>query len=274
MIPEPEANAAERHRWNHPYWTSAWLRRERVTDAVTEFVLARLALRPGERVLEVGSGGGKLSMVAAGLVAPGGAVVGVDISTRLVELARARAADAQLGNVTFVLADAQTDAIAGAPFDAAMSQFGVMFFDEPVAAFANVARHVEIGGRLVFACWQPMEDNPWFVGQVLAPYVAPGPKPAPGKSPTGPFSLGDPLRVIELLSSAGWGDVERTGHEMTELVRRDAIFDEGQLGFAGVADADLSEALGAVDRHLARFGPHDGDLAIPIAFQIFTARRR
>ncbi len=274
MTTEPEANAAERRRWNDPYWTSAWLRRERVTDVVTELVLEQLALEEGERVLEVGSGGGRLSMAAAGLVAPGGAVVGVDISKRLVEVARARADDAQLGNVTFVVADAQTDPIAGAPFDAAASQFGVMFFDEPVAAFANVAQHLEIGGRIVFACWQRMEHNPWCVGPVLAPYLPPGPKPAPGKSPTGPFSLFDPPQVIELLSSAGWGDVERTAYEMTEVVGRDAIFDDGQLGFAGVADADRADALGAVDRHLARFGPPDGDLAIPIAFQIFTARRR
>jgi len=202
MTVEPAANAAEHRRWNDTRWTSAWLRREQLTETVTGFVLAHLALRPGERVLEIGSGGGGLSTAAAARVAPDG-------GRRCGHLGapgpggRGRAATARLTNVSFVLADAQTDSIAGAPFEAATSQFGVMFFDEPVTAFANVARHLEVGGRLVFACWQRVQDNPWHIGPTLAPYLAPAPEPAPGKSATGPFSFGDPDRVRDLLTSAG-----------------------------------------------------------------------
>ncbi len=58
MTAEPAANAAERRRWNDPDWISAWLAREQLTEAVTEFVLAHLALRPGERVLEIGAAAG------------------------------------------------------------------------------------------------------------------------------------------------------------------------------------------------------------------------
>ena len=99
---------------------------------------------------------------------------------------------------------------ARAPFDAAVSQFGVMFFDEPVTAFANIRRHVAPSGRLAFACWQPVERNPWFIGPALAGLAPPPPPPAPGKSPTGPFSLSDPERVDEILSGAGWTSTVRT----------------------------------------------------------------
>ena len=271
MIPEPEANAAERHRWNHPYWTSAWLRRERVTDAVTEFVLARLALRPGERVLEVGSGGGKLSMVAAWLVAPGGAVVGVDISTRLVELARARAADAQLGNVTFVLADAQTDAIAGAPFDVALSQFGVMFFDEPVTAFRNIRSHLNPGGRITFVCWQTGERNPWFFASAIAELLPPPPTPAPGKSMTGPFALGDPEHTAGILRSAGFLEVQWTAHELAVDSPQDSIVDEAQLAFMGVPADKLATAQTAVEEHMRQFVLSPTLSRFPLAFQVFRA---
>jgi SAM-dependent methyltransferase len=213
-------------------------------------------------------------MAAAARVAPDGVVVGVDISARLVQVAEARAAPARLTNVSFVLADAQTDSIAGAPFDAATSQFGVMFFDEPVTAFANVARHVEVGGRLVFACWQRVQDNPWHIGPTLAPYLAPAPEPAPGKSATGPFSFGDPDRVRDLLTSAGWGDIERTAYERVEVVGPDAIVGDDEVTFAGVSDADMADARAALQRHLARFELDNGQLELPLAFQIFAARRR
>jgi len=224
-------------------------------------------------VLEIGSGTGKLAADVARLVAPGGAVVGADISERLVSLARSRAAGLGLRNVTFALADAQTDEIGGGPFDAVVSQFGVMFFDQPAVAFANVARHVIGGGRLVFACWQGVEDNPWHVASALAPYQAPPPPPAPGRRLTGPFALGDRDRVAELLGSAGWEDIERTPHARTEVVGRAAIVGDDELLFLEVAPTDMAAARAAVGRHLARFERADGDLEIPIAFQIFSARR-
>jgi SAM-dependent methyltransferase len=140
------ANEFERRRWNDESWAALWPRRERLTDKVTEYLLAALALRAGERVLEVGSGGGKAALAAAEAVGGKGAVVGADLSAPLNRLAEQRVSEAGAGNVMFCLADVQTDTVEGGPFDAAMSQFGVMFFDEPIVAFSNIHAHLE-------ACW-------------------------------------------------------------------------------------------------------------------------
>ena len=118
--------------------------------------------------------------------------MGADISAPLLELARARGEAQGARNVSFVVADVQRETVPGGPFDAAVSQFGVMFFDEPETAFANIRRQLVGGGRLGFACWRAPDLNPWFPGPALAGIVPPPPPPAPGKSPTHPFSLADP----------------------------------------------------------------------------------
>ena len=156
-------NEAEHRRWNSDYWTSVWPRREQLTNAVTAPLLGYLSLQRGDRVLDVGSGGGTSALAVAPLVGVEGAVVGADISGQLVRFARRRAAEAGLANVTFEVADMQTDDIPGAPFTVAMSQFGVMFFDQPRIAFANLLHQLEDGGRLGFACWQSAARNPWHI---------------------------------------------------------------------------------------------------------------
>jgi hypothetical protein len=132
---------------------------------------------------------------------------------------------------------------------------------------------VRTGGRFVFACWQRMEDNPWFTGGLLARYLPPPPVLAPGKSPTGPFTLADAERVSDLLGSAGWSDVEPTAYQRTEIVDIDAIFDADQLARAGLCAADKADAGRAVEQQLAGFDRGDGRFEIPLAFWVFTARR-
>jgi SAM-dependent methyltransferase len=268
---ETESNAAERSRWNDEYWASVWPKREQMTSAVTSILLDRVGLRKGEKVLDVGSGGGVTTIAAGRLVGDRGAVVGADISALLVELARARAVEQRAGNVSFRVADVQHDLVPGMPFDAAISQFGVMFFDEPVTAFANVRRQLLPGGRVGFACWQPIEKNPWFVGPALAGYIPTPPPPAPGKSPTGPFSMSDPKRVIDVLTASGWSDVDHDPQELLVEVDREAIVDDGQLTFLGVPDASFENARQAVEQHLARLEGGEGRIQAPLAFQIFTA---
>ncbi len=142
----------------------------------------------------------------------------------------------------------QEGTVAGAPFDTAISQFGVMFFDEPSVAFTNIRRHLRPAAHFAFACWQPLEPNLWPINHVLAPFLPPPGAPAPGKSPAGPFSLGSPDRTTAILVHAGWSEIERQALEVTVAVERDAIFDDGQLSFLGVTDDRIDEARKAVER--------------------------
>jgi SAM-dependent methyltransferase len=265
------ANEVERQRWNDDVWTAVWPKRERFTDAVTASVLQAAALQPGERVLDVGSGGGKTSQAAGRLVGPEGAVVGADISVALCELATGRASDAGAANVTFRVVDMQTGALEGEAFDVAMSQFGVMFFDEPATAFANIRAHLKLGGRLVFACWQAIERNPWFFAPALAGLLPTPPPPAAGKSPTGPFQLADRERTSEMLRAAGFADVRSTEHNVDVDVPEDSVVDKAQLAFMGVPPERLEEAMAAVSDYMSQFVVSPTVSRFPLAFQVFEA---
>lgn len=191
-------------------WTAgaeAWVSNEALMDSlyvpVTEAIVAAAGSLAGRSVLDVGCGSGTLLAAAAGA---GAAVTGVDISPTMVEAAARRVPSAEV-----VLEDAQTADLArldGVPFDRVVSRFGVMFFDDPVAAFANLRSAAAPGARLAFACWRPAAENPMFTlgTSVLLEAMGPDPVPAaPGAS--GPMAFEDPERVTALLTAAGWSDV-------------------------------------------------------------------
>jgi len=269
----PEANEAQRRQWNDEVRLSAWRHREPMTAAVTATLLEHVALKDGETVLDIGTGGGRTAIAAARQVGPDGAAVGADISGPLVDLARQRASDDSVSNVRFIMADVQTATIEGAPFDVAMSQFGVMFFDETITAFKNIRAHVRPGGRLTFVCWQSLADNPWFAGTAIQPFCPPVPPPGPGKNATGPFTLADPEYTGGLLEAAGWSGIEHTSHRQTATLAPDVLVDDiDYLRFLGVTDGQLAEARAAFEEHLAPLLRNDGRYDAPLAFQVFTAR--
>jgi SAM-dependent methyltransferase len=266
------ANEAQRRQWNADVRVSAWRKREPVTAAVTETLLAQAGLQGGESVLDIGCGGGRTTIAAAGRVGPAGDAAGTDISAPLITLARDRAGAAGVPNVRFMVADVQADELGG-PFDVAISQFGVMFFDESVTAFANIRAAVRPGGRLVFACWQPLADNPWFVGAAVQPFYPPGPAAGPGKNPVGPFTLAEPDYTAGVLAAAGWSGVERTRCRTTVTVEYETLAEaDDYLRFLGVPEERLTEARAACDQQLAPLRRADGRYDAPLAFQIFAAR--
>lgn len=197
------------------YWNEQagpkWVRMQADVDLqigpIWETLLARIGPKPGQRILDVGCGCGTTTMDLARAVAPT-PVVGLDISEPMLVYAQERAAKAGIDNVEFVNGDAQVYAFNHDAFDLAVSRFGVMFFEDPTAAFANVRRVLAPDGRLHFVCWQPLSENPWMAVPLFAAaeYVELPPPPQPGEP--GPFSLGDPDWIREILSGAGYANVE------------------------------------------------------------------
>jgi SAM-dependent methyltransferase len=169
-------------------------------------VMDRLAIGAGERVLDVGCGCGETSLELGRRVGPKGSVLGVDISTVMLERAAERGKSAP--NVRFQIADAQTHAFAPGSFDAIFSRFGVMFFQDPPAAFANLARALVPGGRIGFHCWKALPENPWMTVPFFAALQhVPAPTPPPPNSP-GPFAFADADRVRGILSDAGFAEID------------------------------------------------------------------
>ncbi|RUM00379.1 class I SAM-dependent methyltransferase [Rhizobium chutanense] len=158
---------------------------------------------PGDRVLDIGCGAGQTTREAA-RAATQGEVVGVDTSAEMLEVARQRSADEGLRNVVFEQADAQFHAFPAASFDLCISRFGVMFFADPAAAFANIGRAMRPGARLVWMVWQSRERNDWSgaIRQALAPGTA------VSTGGPNPFSLGDPPIARDLLSDAGFTSID------------------------------------------------------------------
>jgi SAM-dependent methyltransferase len=190
-------------------WAAQQERLDRQLDPLGRAALAALAPRTGERVLDVGCGSGQTTLQLADAVGPTGRVVGVDISLPLLAAARRRPRDE---HVSFVQADAQTHAFEH-PFDAIYSRFGVMFFADPVAAFASLRRAMEPTGRVVFVCWRPAEENPMMTVPMAAaakhfPALPPQDPHAPG-----PFAFADSGRVARILEAAGFGAIRITRHD-------------------------------------------------------------
>jgi SAM-dependent methyltransferase len=202
-------NVEQAAAWDGPSG-EGWVQREdlqnRALRAHSERLLAVAAVGSSDHVLDVGCGTGDTTRACARLAVDGD-VLGVDLSTVMLERARARAAAEGLTNVEFVRADAQVHPFPAGRADVVVSRFGVMFFADPVAGFANIRAGMADGGRFVAVVWQEFAGNEW----VAVPWraLAMGrPRATPVAGAVGPFGLADPERVRAVLGAAGFARVE------------------------------------------------------------------
>jgi SAM-dependent methyltransferase len=205
-----DANAAQRRYWNTvagPRWVATPGFRERRNQESTALLLGRLGLADGESVLEIGCGTGALTVPLATKVGERGQVVAVDISEPMLGAARQRVGEHGLRNVTLLHGDAQVFDFAPAAFDLATSRMGVMFFADPVAAFRNIGGALKPEGRLVFACWAPLEENRhWLISYEIALRHLGPPVPSSAHEP-GPLAFGDPDYIRRVLARAGFAEI-------------------------------------------------------------------
>jgi len=226
--------------WNGPAVT-CWITKQEQMDAalapVADAAITLAAVQSGERVLDIGCGSGATSIGLARLVGPTGHVTGLDVSGPMIELARKRSVG--MSNLDWLRADAAAHDFPPASADLLFSRFGVMFFGEPVTAFVNLRRALRPGGRLVFACWRPLNENPWMLLplQVVQTFVPPMPRPGPNEP--GPFAFSDPERVTHILTAAGFASPRYVRFEMAMV-----------LGTSLDAAAEQATSMGAASRAL------------------------
>ncbi len=257
-------------QWNRREFVARWRDVEPSNAPVSAELFAALNLQPGERVLDIGCGGGQTTLDAAARVGPDGAATGFDISEPMLEMARERAGGAGAANVTFAAGDAQRATAPGGPFDAVMSRFGVMFFDDPAAAFANIRREMKAGGRLGFACWQQMDRNRWFPFEVMAKYRQ-GPPPQPGqRPPPGPFAFGNEKYVEGILEQAGFTGIALVAHGYEWKSPSKAV-DGMLLEALNLDEATKARALADLQAH-ADSMTVDGEVREERNYWIVTAR--
>ena len=279
------ANETQKTYWNQvggPKWVSLGGAMEARLAPVSAAVIAAAALRPGESVLDIGCGAGLTSLEAAQAVGTAGQVTGIDISAPMIETARGHALARQIENVSFRLGDAQTERFDPAP-EVLLSRFGVMFFDDPVAAFANLRAGAAPGARLACAAWAPLARNEHWRRplELVEALLGPGAPRQPHAS--GPLAFDDADYVTAILTQAGWRapkveavEIALNGVSLEEeaaiacfMGPSGALLDEKQASAAQreTIRAAIRAALPAYTSPAA-----DGGVRVPAVIHMITAR--
>lgn len=254
------------------------------TAAYGAMAFAAAAPQPGETVLDIGCGAGATSLELARAVGASGSVIGVDISEPLIGRARERAQASEL-SIEFHLADASAPLFAPQSFDLLFSRFGVMFFDDPVAAFTELRKTLKPGGRIAFACWQEPAKNDWYVLPLnaIAGIVE---QPIVDTNAPGPFAFSDPQRVERILTQAGFAQIELKAFkapfyygrgDTREAMAEDALHQVFRVGpiqrlLAAQSDEVRERAVVAIRAKLAGLANEQG-IAVSGATWVVTARR-
>ena len=224
-----------------PKWVDRQASMDVLFQPVLDAVLEAADLRQSNDVLDVGCGTGA-STIAAAQTTGDGQATGIDISEPLLARARERAED--LPNVTFLHADAANHVFDGDAFDRLISRFGVMFFADPAAAFANLRSAMRPSAQVAFAAWGQIPENPFFTLPARIAKSVIGPVPKSDPDAPGPFAFRDPDRVRDILRQAGFVGVQCDTRQM------DLFSDEDAAGLA-VQMCDIGPAHAALRHHEA-----------------------
>jgi SAM-dependent methyltransferase len=259
-----------------------WVRRQDAIRAlgapVSRWMLDAVSLKPGEEVLELASGLGETGMLAAAIVGPTGGVIVSDQADAMLDGARARAAELGLSNVEFRVLGAEWIDLPLASVDAVLCRWGYMLLADPAAALGETRRVLRPQGRVALAVWDSVQSNPWALlpSLELIERGLTGP-PAPGAP--GPFALGDPERVRELLARAGFAEIDVQALDIEQRHPSVEVFWETTLDVSrGFHDAVLSrpepeiaEIREGLASRLAPYTSADGALAIPARTLVASA---
>ena len=216
------------------HWNSsmgrAWVNNDSKMNAqlkiITNDLYKEIKIQKGSNVLDIGCGSGALLPFLSDKVGNSGLVHGVDISNPLLELAKKYHCAKE--NITFLNADAQSYNFKSLNYDNVVSRFGVMFFEDPMAAFKNIRSSMKNNGKLNFVCWSKLEDNDFFVMplKIVLRHLN-KPLPTPSKSP-GPLSFSDPDHTEHILKSSGFKSVAIKTVK-TKMINYDTIENQIQL---------------------------------------------
>ncbi len=274
-------NAEQIGLWNDAMgktWRQLHGRLDRQLDPIGRAAMDTARFKHGDVVLDVGCGCGETTIEIAGLIGSG-RITGLDASAMLLDEARAAAEAKGVRNASFVQGDGQVWT-SPEPVDVLFSRFGVMFFEHPEAAFANLRRSLKAGGRMAFACWRKPADNLWLSLPMRSTAHLLPPLPPSSPDGPGPFAFADESRLAGILKGAGFADVAiepldlRTGGDnLEESVHMSMRV--GQLGSA-LREAQASDELKrqvqtTLTEALAPY-VEDGVVKLPAAAWIVSGR--
>jgi SAM-dependent methyltransferase len=270
------------------FWNSGpgqnWVRHQVELDAnhseITDHLVAACAVRPGERILDIGCGAGGSTLRLAEATGAAGHAHGLDISEPLLALAERRRRESGLDNVSFSSGDAQTAQLE-AGNDLVVSRFGMMFFEDTGAAFANLGGSLAPGGRMVFVAWAEPEANPWFSVPQREATARLGQASRVAPDAPGPMAFRDTARVIRLLEAAGLHDARAETVDL-HIVNHNGLDDVialcGEIGplprmmrEKGGTDADRAAILAAIRDAFSPYAGPDG-VRIPARVHVYSAR--